>query len=65
MLLLSVFGMSLFYGDPVRKWHRTLGHLAFQNMLNLLGSSTETEISAKQIQGRLKPCAPCVQLHEH
>lgn len=28
------------FDDPVWKWHRRLGHLGFQNMLNLLDSST-------------------------
>jgi hypothetical protein len=46
------------FDDPVWKWHRRLGHLGLQNMLNLLGSSTGMEITEKQIKAKLKAVCP-------
>ncbi|KAJ5749394.1 hypothetical protein N7533_006422 [Penicillium manginii] len=49
-----VVAATVDFDDPVWKWHRRLGHLGFQNMLNLLGSSTGMEITEKQIKAKLK-----------
>jgi hypothetical protein len=53
-----VVAATVDFDDPVWKWHRRLGHLGFQNMLNLLGSSTGMEITEKQIKAKLKAVCP-------
>ena len=55
---MDVVAATVHFDDPVWKWHRRLGHLGFQNMLNLLDSSTGMEITAKQIKAKLKAVCP-------
>jgi hypothetical protein len=54
----DVIAATVDFDDPVWKWHRRLGHLGFQNMLNLLGSSSGMEITEKQIKAKLKAICP-------
>ncbi|KGO69328.1 Integrase, catalytic core [Penicillium italicum] len=54
----GVIAAAVDFDDPVWKWHRRLGHLGFQNMLNLLRSSTGMEITEKQIKAKLKAVCP-------
>jgi hypothetical protein len=54
----EVVAATVNFDDPVWKWHRRLGHLGFQNMLNLLDSSTRMEITATQIRAKLKAVCP-------
>ena len=54
----EVVAATVNFDDPVWKWHRRLGHLGFQNMLNLLDSSTGMEITASQIRAKLKAVCP-------
>ncbi|KAF2193421.1 hypothetical protein K469DRAFT_532856, partial [Zopfia rhizophila CBS 207.26] len=54
----EVVAATVNFDDPVWKWHRRLGHLRFQNMLNLLDSSTGMEITAAQIRAKLKVICP-------
>ncbi|KAJ6033764.1 hypothetical protein N7444_011535 [Penicillium canescens] len=54
----GVIAATVDFDDPVWKWHRRLGHLGFQNMLNLLRSSTGMEITEKQIKAKLKAVCP-------
>ena len=46
------------FDNPVQKQHRRLRHLGFQNILNLLDSSTGMEIIAAQIRAKLKVICP-------
>lgn len=46
------------FDDPVWKWHRRLGHLSFQSMLNLQKSSGGMDITEKQIKAKLKAVCP-------
>jgi hypothetical protein len=54
----EVVAATVNFDDPVWKWHRRLGHLGFQNMLNLLDSSTGMNITAEQIRAKLKAVCP-------
>ncbi|KAI3129614.1 hypothetical protein CBS147330_5244 [Penicillium roqueforti] len=54
----GVIAATVDFDDPVWKWHRRLGHLGFQSMLNLLRSSTGMEITEKQIKAKLKAVCP-------
>ena len=54
----EVVAATVNFDDPVWKWHRRLGHLGFQNMLNLLDSSMGMEITAAQIKAKLKAVCP-------
>jgi gag-polypeptide of LTR copia-type/GAG-pre-integrase domain len=54
----EVVAATVNFDDPVWKWHRRLGHLGFQNMLNLLDSSTGMEITPAQIRAKLKAVCP-------
>jgi hypothetical protein len=54
----EVIAATVNFDDPVWKWHRRLGHLGFQNMLNLLDSSTGMEITPEQIRAKLKAVCP-------
>jgi hypothetical protein len=54
----DIMAATVDFDDPVWKWHRRLGHLGFQNMLNLLGSSTGMDITEKQIKAKLKAVCP-------
>lgn len=57
---IDAIAVTVDFDDPVWKWHRRLGHLGFQNMLSLWDSSTEMEITAKQIKAKLKAvCTVC------
>ena len=50
----EVVAATVNFDDPVWKWHRRLGHLGFQNMLNLLDSSMGMEITAAQTKDNLR-----------
>ncbi|KFZ24291.1 hypothetical protein V502_01231 [Pseudogymnoascus sp. VKM F-4520 (FW-2644)] len=54
----EVVAATVNFDDPVWRWHRRLGHLGFQNMLNLLDSSTGMEVTAAQIRAKLKAVCP-------
>ena len=54
----EVVAATVDFSDPVWKWHRRLGHLGFQSMLKLLGSSTGMEITSAQIRAKLKAVCP-------
>ena len=57
----EVVTAAINFDNPIWKWHCQLGHLGFQNMLNLLDSSTGMEITAAQIRAKLKAVCPvCV-----
>ena len=57
---IDAIAVTVDFDDPGWKWHRRLGHLGFQNMLSLWDSSTEMEITAKQIKAKLKAvCTVC------
>ena len=54
----EVVAATVNFDDPVWKWHRRLGHLGFQNMLQLLDSSTGMDITAAQIRAKIKAVCP-------
>ncbi|RDH26602.1 hypothetical protein BDQ94DRAFT_176273 [Aspergillus welwitschiae] len=57
--LTNAIAATVRFDDPVWKWHRRLGRLGFQNVLNLLNSSTN--ITAKQIKAKLRAVCPASQ----
>lgn len=54
----EVVAATVNFDDPVWRWHRRLGHLGFQNMLNLLNYSTGMEVTPGQIKAKLKAVCP-------
>lgn len=56
----TAFAGNINYDNPVWTWHRRLGHLSLQNMINLLDISEGIPLTKQQIRAELgKICPVC------
>lgn len=59
----TAFAGNINYDNPVWTWHRRLGHLSLQNMINLLDISEGILLIKQQIRAELgKICPVCATL---